>query len=495
MHTNILYNSASKAITGKLFLLALCCFATSTPLSYAQIDKEGYHLVYSSETPEAALADMPSLSEEELAVCSGDFVSRENLERNWVYSPRQTSTWNKRMAENEDDRALVHLAEDGMLRLLAISTNGSADGFVTSGIEMKQGYKYGIFEVKAKCNPHVSNFPAVWMMPEDQQAGWPNCGEIDIMEQIGTSSTVHSTVHLGARYSQSVGRSYDWTGNRWFDEGYHIYSLRWDNFSLTFYTDGIQVFRYVKDLTLDYEAHSEYEEAQFPYNKAFYLMLDQALGMDQSWGAQDPDPDFTYEMDVAYVRIFQSSSCENELSYYLIRNVAEPDYYMAITTDDKLVGTTQVDAEQPDSGMVFRFIPTVDEEKVIIQSISGKALGSSMIQNKQIKADSQGSPYYLIYDETKGIAFDYKHNEPDLSFAAGSRALVLNAEKDYIISTSGTSSPSAWWTLEEVNSAMGIQAIAPEKAQIGTCQKIIHDGKIVVVIGNRMYNMAGIRIH
>lgn len=43
------------------------------------------------------------------------------------------------------------------------------------------------------------------MMPSNPKGGWPNCGEIDIMEQIGTSSTVYSTVHLGARYGENVG--------------------------------------------------------------------------------------------------------------------------------------------------------------------------------------------------------------------------------------------------------------------------------------------------
>lgn len=310
----------------RIFSLSLGALILSIATTHAQIDKQGYRLVYSSETPEAALAELPSLSPEEQAACTGDFVCRDSLERNWVYSPRQSSTWNKRMAQNDADRALVHLVESGKLRMLAVTTDGTAEGFITSGLEMKQGYRYGIVEVKAKCNPHASNFPAVWMMPVDQQAGWPNCGEIDIMEQIGTSNTVYSTVHLGARYEQSVGKSYTWSGSHNFGKGYHIYSLLWDQYSLTFYTDGVQVFRYEKDLTLDYDTHPEYEEAQFPYNKAFYVILDQALGMDRSWGPQDPDPAFTYEMDVDYVRIFQSTN-DGDLGNYPIQELSAPACY------------------------------------------------------------------------------------------------------------------------------------------------------------------------
>ncbi|MBQ7571502.1 MAG: glycoside hydrolase family 16 protein [Bacteroidaceae bacterium] len=277
--------------------------------AFAQINVRGYRLVYSSETAERA-ASLLDLDEEALANCTGDFVDRESLERHWRYSPKATSTWNKRMGTTDEERARVHRPQEGHLHMLAVSTDGTADGFVTSGVEMKQGYRYGIFEVKAKCLPHQSNFPAVWMMPVDQSDGWPNCGEIDIMEQIGTSSTVWSTVHLGARYDKPVGKTYTYSGNLSASSDWHVYSLRWDKLSLTFYCDGRQVFRYAKDATLDLAAHPDYEKWQFPYNKAYYIILDQALGMNTWWDSEAPDPSFTYEMDVEYVRIWQNSDSD-----------------------------------------------------------------------------------------------------------------------------------------------------------------------------------------
>ena len=52
-------------------------------------------------------------------------------------------------------------------------------------------------------------------------------------------------------------------------DDWHVYSLRWTRTSLVFYCDGIQVFRYNKDATLDLDAHPDYEKWQFPYNKEF----------------------------------------------------------------------------------------------------------------------------------------------------------------------------------------------------------------------------------
>jgi hypothetical protein len=287
-----------------LHLMALSMMLMCTALAPAQISLSDYTLVYSSETPERA-ASLLKLSDSELANCTGDFTSTEAIERHWAYSRKASSTWNKRMGTTAQEHALVHKVADGHLRMLAVSKDGTAGGFVTSGVNMKQGYMYGIFEIKAKCVPHQSNFPAIWMMPVDQKDGWPNCGEIDIMEQIGNSSTVWSTVHLGARYDKPVGKSYTYSGNMAFSDDWHVYMLRWDETSLTFYCDRRLVFRYRKDATLDLAAHPDYEKWQFPYNKPFYIILDQALGKNSWWGSEEPDPEFTYEMDVEYVRIWQ----------------------------------------------------------------------------------------------------------------------------------------------------------------------------------------------
>lgn len=241
-----------------LFFVSFVCLSLS-----AQIFKDGYSLVYSSETPEAASANL-ALSAEELQNCTGDFSSIENMKRNWDYCAKAGSEWNERMGTTDEQHALVHKTENGHLRLLARTTNGAASGFITGGVRMKKGYKYGIIEVKAKCNPHASNFPAIWMMPVFND-GWPQCGEIDIMEMVGNSSTAHSTVHVAARYpnaqnGHSVGKSYSWTNNVWTSAGYHIYSLYWDKASPIFYCDGSQVFRYNKDVTLDLDAHPDYVE-------------------------------------------------------------------------------------------------------------------------------------------------------------------------------------------------------------------------------------------
>lgn len=479
------------------FLFIVFMVAAFVLPSAAQIDVSGYTLVYSSETPERA-GSLLNLTTEELANCTGDFTSKSNLERNWSYSPKATSEWNKRMATTDEQRALVHKVQNGHLRLLAVSTDGTANGFITSGVNMKNSFKYGIFEIKAKCNPHKSNFPAIWMMPKDQKDGWPNCGEIDIMEQIGNSGTVWSTVHLGARYDKPVGKSYSYSGSRSFGSGYHIYSLLWTRTSLIFYCDGIQVFRYNKDTTLDIETNPDFEKWQFPYNKEFYIILDQALGKNAWWGSESPDPGFTYEMDVEYVRIWQAPETYEIDRYVLLKNYSDPTRYMMAT--DNLLTTTTLDNEnRATADMIFGLIKTDSGGKYYLQTLSGKRVGFTADANKQVVLSESGETYYMIRDAEKGVAFDNAKNTAPFTYAGGSRALSLYATRNNIVVTSGTSKDATWWELRDIDPSVvtGIEAnkgVLERTSADERARKIVRDGKIIIVSGGKKFTVVGEQI-
>ena len=69
------------------------------------------------------------------------------------------------------------------------------------------------------------------------QAGWPDCGEIDVMENFGTSpDVVHGTVH-GPGYSHANGitASFD-TGSPLADD-FHLYSVCWEPERIRWYAD------------------------------------------------------------------------------------------------------------------------------------------------------------------------------------------------------------------------------------------------------------------
>jgi beta-glucanase (GH16 family) len=70
----------------------------------------------------------------------------------------------------------------------------------------KADWLYGRVEVKAKLPKGRGTWPAIWMLPTDNAyGGWPNSGEIDIMEHVGYDlNNVHFTLHAQHFMEQMV---------------------------------------------------------------------------------------------------------------------------------------------------------------------------------------------------------------------------------------------------------------------------------------------------
>ena len=178
---------------------------------------------------------------------------------------------------------------------------------ITGGIKSmgKFGFTYGYVEARLLTNPWTGNFPAFWMMPEDQSAGWPDCGEIDIWEAIDTDGRSYHTIHSNWTYdlgykgnpqsSFNTGIPYD---------RYHTYALEWNEKTLIWYVDGKEVGRYAKSTN-----QSHLTQGQWPFDKHFHLILNQSVG-NGSWAA-NADVTHTYETRFDWVRVYQKIGMQN----------------------------------------------------------------------------------------------------------------------------------------------------------------------------------------
>ena len=116
-----------------------------------------------------------------------DEALREDI---WSYDPHEPGWTNQELQEYTTSTDNVFI-RDGKLVLKAIQTKAD-DGsdYYTSGKIKSQGKKdfmYGKVVVSAKVPEGQGLWPAIWMMPQDEQfyGQWPKCGEIDIMEVLG----------------------------------------------------------------------------------------------------------------------------------------------------------------------------------------------------------------------------------------------------------------------------------------------------------------------
>ena len=162
----------------------------------------------------------------------------------------------------------------------------------------KWSWAYGRMETRIKIPRGQGMWPAFWMLGANiTSVGWPNCGEVDIMENIGVEPTlVHGTIH-GPGYSGSggIGHSCALPGNPAFADDFHIYAVEWTTNQIKWFVDGCQYF--------SANAASLPAGTTWVYTQPQFLLLNLAVG--GTWpGNPDGTTVFPQQMLVDYVRVY-----------------------------------------------------------------------------------------------------------------------------------------------------------------------------------------------
>jgi beta-glucanase (GH16 family) len=161
---------------------------------------------------------------------------------------------------------------------------------------------YGRFEARIKVPFGQGIWPAFWMLGSNIDSdGWPTCGEVDIMENIGREpSIIHGTIH-GPGYSggNGVSSSYSLPNNQRFSDSFHTFAVEWEPSVVRFYCDGIL---YKKTTPADLPAGKTWV-----FDHPFFIILNVAVG--GSWpGNPDGTTIFPQTMLVDYVRVYQRAT-------------------------------------------------------------------------------------------------------------------------------------------------------------------------------------------
>jgi len=159
-------------------------------------------------------------------------------------------------------------------------------------------WTYGRVEVKSKLPKGYGTWPAIWMLGENRkEIGWPECGEIDIMEHVGfEKDSIFGTVHTKA-YNHMTGTQ---KGKKTFiDEPYdtfHVFSIEWTPEKLDFLLDG-EVYNHIEN--------EHKTTAEWPFDQNFHLILNVAVGGTLGGQKGIDDSIFPQRMVVDYVRVYQ----------------------------------------------------------------------------------------------------------------------------------------------------------------------------------------------
>jgi beta-glucanase (GH16 family) len=165
----------------------------------------------------------------------------------------------------------------------------------------KASWTYGRVEVRAKVPSGRGVWPAIWMLGTNiGAAGWPRCGEIDIMEYVGfDENTIHGTVHTGKyNHVKGTAKGAKLAVTKPYED-FHVYAMEWDAKKIDVFVDGKKYFTFENEGT-GVEA--------WPFDAPQYLILNLAIG--GSWGGQKGIDEgiFPQRLEVDYVRVYKQKA-------------------------------------------------------------------------------------------------------------------------------------------------------------------------------------------
>jgi len=217
----------------------------------------------------------------------------------WSYNiGRGSNGWGNNELQYYTDRPQNVVVEDGMLKITARREAFMGSSYTSARIltKGKVEQKFGRIEARIKLPLGRGIWPAFWMLGANSDTAiWPQCGEIDIMEYLGSNPiTAFGTLH-GPGYSggESISKNYTLTNSR-FDTEFHIFGIEWGKDYVNFYIDD-KLYNQItpKDVP-----------GEWVFNEPFYIILNVAVGGNLP-GPPNTETTFPQTMLVDYIRIYQ----------------------------------------------------------------------------------------------------------------------------------------------------------------------------------------------
>ena len=249
---------------------------------------------------------LPATSQDWQLVWSDEFDSGTMPDPDrWSYQVGGGGWGNQELQYYTDARPENARIENGSLIIEARAESYQGASYTSARLitRGKGDWLYGRMEMRAKLPAGLGTWPAFWMMPTEStygDGGWPDNGEIDIMEAVGHEpDRSHSAVHMDALNHQlgnNPSATYIRSDSR---TAFHTYAVEWTPTRITTYVDDQQGLVYRRN-GADWQ--------RWPFDRPFHLILNMAVG--GSWGgAQGVDPsDFPATFEIDYVRVYQDAS-------------------------------------------------------------------------------------------------------------------------------------------------------------------------------------------
>lgn len=213
---------------------------------------------------------------------------------NWVYDiGTGQNGWGNNESQSYTNSTENVRIENGILVIEAHKKNGvwTSSRIKTQG---RRNFEFGRIEFRAKLPSGTGTWPALWMLGENiTTVGWPECGEIDVMEHVGREpGKIHGSLHSPSSFGATVNTSTKIVNT--YNTQFHTYAADWDADKIVFSIDGVNYYTY---------SPNPKNDANWPFTGQFFIIMNIAMG--GTFGGEiDPGLDFA-RMEVDYVRVYQ----------------------------------------------------------------------------------------------------------------------------------------------------------------------------------------------
>jgi beta-glucanase (GH16 family) len=216
---------------------------------------------------------------------------------NWTYDiGTGDNGWGNGEAQYYTNRTDNVSVADGILKITTKAESYEGSKYTSARLKTQGLYDftYGRVDVKAKLPAGGGTWPAIWMLGSNfQTAGWPACGEIDIMEGIGNNpGFVQAALHTPSSSGNTQNKGNTTVADA--SSEFHIYSVNWSPNQISFLVDDVIFYTYKPDTK---------DAATWPFDASQFIILNVAMG--GSLGGTI-DPAFSQStMEIDYVRVYQ----------------------------------------------------------------------------------------------------------------------------------------------------------------------------------------------
>lgn len=192
------------------------------------------------------------------------------------------------------------VVSNGMLSIIAKRERVQAKAYTSARIRTKNlaDFSYGRFEARIKLPAGAGLWPAFWMLSTNEPfGGWPQSGEIDIMEFISAKPDhVFGTIHYGDAYPNNKFQGNDfylYDGSK-FSDAFHEFAIEWIPGEIRWYVDNI---------LYSVKRKADVSPYNWPFdNNNFHFILNTAVG--GNLGGTVDNTIFPATMQVDYVRVY-----------------------------------------------------------------------------------------------------------------------------------------------------------------------------------------------